>query len=102
PYTSMVDSSSYLGQTPLRIWERTRGFGEETSETMLGTHWASPLSMGLGFVDGKLRIGAADTHFSVNFGGGFRWRNDDFFTGSPRIFGVSVWYDGEDTQLDNW
>jgi hypothetical protein len=69
---------------------------------MLGTHWAAPLSMGLAFVDGNLRIGSADTDFSVNFGGGFRWRNDDFFTGSPRIFGVSVWYDGEDTQLDNY
>ncbi len=102
PFTSVVDSSSYLGQTPLRIWQRTRGYGEETAETMLGTHWAAPLQMGLGFIDGNLRIGNSDTDFSVNFGGGFRWRNDDFFTGSPRIFGVSVWYDGEDTRLNNW
>ncbi len=102
PFESVVDSSSYLGQTPLRVWHRTRGFGEETSETALGTHWATPLQMGLAFVDGNLRIGNADTDFSVNFGVGFRWRNDDFFTDSPRIFGLSVWYDGEDTQLDNY
>ena len=80
------------------IWHRTRGFGEETAETALGTHWATPLTDGLAFIDGQLRVGNTDTDFSVNLGGGFRWRNDDFFTGSPRIFGFSFWYDGEDTQ----
>ncbi|HMO85127.1 MAG TPA: hypothetical protein PKC18_09435, partial [Lacipirellulaceae bacterium] len=102
PFESVVDESSYLGQTPLRIWHSTRGYGQETAETAFGTHWATPTENGLAFVDGQMRVGNADQDFSVNFGGGIRWRQDDFFTGNPRIFGFSVWYDGEDTQLDNW
>jgi hypothetical protein len=102
PFSSVVDNSSYVGQTPLRVALRTRGYGEETTETALGTHWATPLTSGLAFIDGQFRVGNSDTDFSVNLGGGFRWRNDDFFGGSPRIFGVSFWYDGEDTKLDNY
>ncbi len=102
PYQSVLDESAYLGQTPLRIWHRTRGMGEETGETAFGTHWATPTAGGLAFIDGQMRVGNADTDLSVNLGGGIRWRSDDYFTGSPRILGVSVWYDGEDTQLDNY
>ncbi len=102
PFESVVDQSSYLGQTPLRVWHRTRGFGEETAETAFGTHWAMPLTSGLAFMDGQFRVGNSDQDFSGNFGGGVRLRQDDYFTGSPRIFGFSFWYDGEDTQLDNW
>jgi hypothetical protein len=102
PFESVVDQSSYLGQTPLRVWHRTRGYGEETAETAFGTHWATPTSGGLAFMDGQFRVGNSDQDFSVNLGGGFRWRNDDAFTGSPRILGASFWFDGEDTQLDNW
>lgn len=102
PFQSVTDTSSYLGQTPLRVWHTTRSPGQEQSETALGTHWAAPTDGGLIFVDGQFRVGNQDQDFSGNFGVGARWRNDDFFTGSPRIFGLSVWYDGEDTQLDNW
>jgi hypothetical protein len=102
PFQSVTDTSSYLGQTPLRVWHTTRSPGQEQSETALGTHWAAPTDGGLIFVDGQFRVGNQDQEFSGNFGVGARWRNDDFFTGSPRIFGMSVWYDGEDTQLDNW
>lgn len=102
PFTSVVDGQGYLGNTPLRIWHSTRGYGRETSETAFGTHWATPLESGIAFVDGQFRFGNSDTDFSLNLGGGFRWRADDFFTGDPRIFGVSFWYDGEDTKLDNY
>ncbi len=102
PFTSVVDGQSYLGNSPLRIWHRTRGYGEETSETAFGTHWATPLDSGVAFVDGQFRIGNSDTDFSLDLGGGFRWRADDFFTGDPRIFGFSFWYDGEDTKLENY
>jgi hypothetical protein len=102
PYESVLDESAYLGQTPLRIWHRTRGYGEETGETAFGTHWATPTAGGLAFIDGQMRVGNADTDLSINLGGGLRWRSDDYFTGSPRILGFSFWYDGEDTQLDNY
>jgi len=102
PFTSVVDGQSYLGNTPLRIWHRTRGYGTETADTAFGTHWATPLESGIAFVDGQFRVGNSDTDFSLDVGAGFRWRADDFFTGNPRIFGFSFWYDGEDTKLNNF
>jgi hypothetical protein len=101
PFSSVVDGSAYLGNG-FRIWHHTRGYGEETSETALGGRLATPTAGGLAFMDGQFRVGNSDTDFSVNLGGGFRWRNDDYFFDSPRIFGFSFWYDGEDTQLDNY
>jgi hypothetical protein len=101
PFESVVDGNAYLGEG-FRIWHHTRGYGEETAETALGGRLATPTQGGLAFMDGQFRVGNADTDFSVNLGGGFRWRNDDFFFDSPRIFGFSFWYDGEDTQLDNY
>jgi hypothetical protein len=101
PFESVVDGNATLGNG-FRVWHHTRGYGEETSETALGGRLATPTVGGLAFMDGQFRVGNADTDFSVNLGGGFRWRNDDFFFDSPRIFGFSFWYDGEDTQLDNY
>ena len=102
PFDSVVDGSAYVGTTPLRVSGRSRGIGEEQGEMALGTHLATPTLGGVGFVDGQFRVGDQDQDFSLNFGGGLRWRNDDYFFDSPRIFGVSVWYDGEDTRLDNY
>jgi hypothetical protein len=102
PFTSVVDGQSYLGNAPLRLWHRTRGYGEQSGETAFGTHWAAPFGENIGFIDGQFRLADDDTDYSMNAGAGFRWRADDFLTGYPRIFGFSFWYDGEDTENDNY
>jgi hypothetical protein len=91
-----------LGNTPVRVWHRTRGFGEETSETAFGAHGAIPFDSGVLMLDGQLRFGNSDTDLSTNFGLGYRLLTDDLITGNPHILGASVWYDGEDTQLNNY
>ncbi|MBX3425389.1 MAG: hypothetical protein KF688_06895 [Pirellulales bacterium] len=90
-----------VGTAPIRVWHTTRGYGEETAETALGTHWAAETGFGLAFIDGQLRAGNSDSDVSANAGLGFRFFDDGEF-GFPNIFGASIWYDGEDTRLNNW
>lgn len=101
PTATSGAAAARLGTAPLRVWHRTRGYGEETSETALGTHWVLPAWGGQVFVDGQLRAGLSDHDLSTNMGLGYRWMSEGA-NGHPRILGASIWYDGEDTNLDNW
>jgi hypothetical protein len=101
PFTSGAAGRTTLGSTPLRIWHRTEGFGQEASETAFGGRAAVDLAGAVGFMDGQFRI-SNESRFGTNIGGGVRWYADDFLTGAPRILGVTGWYDGQETFLDNY
>jgi hypothetical protein len=62
---------------------------------------AVDLADAIGFVDGQFRI-SNDSQGGGNIGGGFRWLNDSVITGTPRILGVTGWYDGQETTLNNY
>ena len=85
-----------VGTAPVRVWAATKRYGEETQETALGTHLATETGFGLAFIDGQLRTGSSDSDVSANAGLGVRW------LGESAVWGASLWYDGEDTQLNNW
>ena len=99
--TSPAMQRTSLGTTPLRLGHRTEGFGQEASETAIGGRGAVDLAGAVGFVDGQFRI-SNESRFGTNLGGGVRWYGNDFLTGAERIFGVSGWYDGQETVLNNY
>jgi hypothetical protein len=90
-----------LGTTPLRLGHRTESFGQEASETAIGGRGAIDLAGAVGFVDGQFRI-SNESRFGSNVGGGIRWYSDDYLTGAQRILGISGWYDGQETILNNY
>jgi len=101
PFLSGAEGRIFNGTTPLRLWHRTRGYGQEASDTAFGGRLAIDLADAIGFVDGQFRV-SNESRGGGNFGGGFRWINDSLLTGTPRILGVSGWYDGQETLLDNY
>lgn len=101
PFMSGAAERTSFGTTPLRLGHRTEGFGQEASETAIGGRGATDLGGGIGFVDGQFRI-SNESRFGTNLGGGVRWYADDFLTGSPRILGISGWYDGQETVRNNY
>jgi hypothetical protein len=101
PFYSTGSGSTRLGTTPLRIWHRTRGYAQEESDTAIGTRWATDIGTGIAFIDGQFRMSnSADV--GVDIGGGLRWRHSSLLSGEPRVFGVSAWYDGQETNLKNY
>lgn len=101
PFLSGAADRTSFGGTPLRLGHRTESYGQEASETAIGGRGALDLGGGIGFVDGQFRI-SNESRFGANVGGGFRWYADDLLTGAPRILGVSGWYDGQETVLNNF
>ena len=101
PFISSGAGRTYLGTTPLRIWHRTRGYGQEAAETAFGGRAAVDLSDAVGFIDGQFRI-SNESQFGTNIGGGMRWRYDGLLAPGGRILGITGWYDGQETQLDNY
>ncbi|MCA9257948.1 MAG: hypothetical protein KDA61_02055, partial [Planctomycetales bacterium] len=101
PYASQGAGRIRLGNTPLRIWHSTRGYAQEEAETAFGGRLATDIGAGIAFVDGQFRM-SNTSDFGLNVGGGFRWRHTGLLTGDPRIFGVSGWYDGDETNLKNY
>ena len=84
-----------------RLWHKTAGYGQEDSHTAVGGRLSSSLFPGLLFSDGQLKM-ANSRDLGVNIGGGYRFFHRDPLHGSQRIFGVSGWYDGEETPLENY
>jgi hypothetical protein len=102
PFVSEVVTDRMTnGGTPLRLWHRTEGYGLEASETAIGGRGAFDFGGAVGFTDGQFRI-SNESRFGANVGGGFRWYGSDFLVGQPRIFGISGWYDGQETVLNNY
>ncbi|QDS98877.1 beta strand repeat-containing protein [Adhaeretor mobilis] len=101
PYSTSRAGRINLGTTPLRIWHSTRAYGQEDGETAIGGRYAVPNELGVYFFDGQFRESNGG-EFSLNLGGGYRWRYADPFSNATRIFGVSGWYDGQQTVLDNF
>ena len=63
---------------------------------------ARPMDGGIYFLDAQYGI-KHDSEMAVNIGGGLRWLQSDLLKpGGARIFGVSVWYDGEQTSFENY
>ena len=91
-----------LDEDSLRLWHKTRGYGQQNSHTAVGGRISWPaLADGILFFDGQFKM-ANSNEFGVNVGGGARWFHEDLLTGSDRILGVSGWYDGEETPAENY
>jgi hypothetical protein len=90
-----------IGTTPLRIWHSTRGYGQQASETAFGGRLAFDLVDAVGFIDGQFRI-SNESRGGANIGGGVRWVTPGLITSDPRIFGLTGWYDGQETVIGNY
>jgi hypothetical protein len=101
PFITDGAGRTYLGTTPLRIWHRTRGYGQEAAETAFGGRAALDLAGAVGFMDGQFRI-SNESQFGANVGGGVRWQYDGLLAPGGRILGVTGWYDGQETELGNY
>ena len=101
PFVSSGAGTTHVGTTPFRLWHSTRGYAQEESDTAFGGRWATDIGTGIFFVDGQFRM-SNTSDFGMNVGGGFRWWHAGLLTGDPRIFGVSGWYDGDETNRKNY
>jgi hypothetical protein len=95
------NSRLFTGTTPLRLWYQTQGYGQDAAFTSIGGRWAADLSDAIGFVDGNFRIDN-NSKGGGNIGGGFRWFQDGLLLGDPRIWGVSGWYDGQESSINKY
>ncbi|MCA9187568.1 MAG: hypothetical protein KDA99_18195, partial [Planctomycetales bacterium] len=101
PYSvSSSGQMDFFGTTPFRLWHQTAGYGQNASQTMFGGRGAMPVGNGLSFIDAQVKI-TNERALGANIGTGFRWMQAGF-GGSPRILGVSGWYDGEESVLENY
>jgi hypothetical protein len=101
PFESSASGRIYNGTTPLRLWHQTRGYGMEASQTAFGGRLAVDLADAIGFLDGQFRV-SNESQFGMDFGGGFRWMAPSLLTGDTRVFGLTGWYDGQETTLNNY
>ena len=101
PFESSASGRVYNGTTPLRLWHQTRGYGMEASQTAFGGRLAVDLADAIGFMDGQFRV-SNESQFGLDFGGGFRWMAPSLLTGDTRVFGLTGWYDGQETNLNNY
>ncbi|WP_428308219.1 beta strand repeat-containing protein [Lacipirellula sp.] len=101
PFESSASGRIYNGTTPLRLWHQTRGYGMEASQTAFGGRMAVDLVDAIGFLDGQFRV-SNESQFGMDFGGGFRWMAPSLLTGDTRVFGLTGWYDGQETTLNNY
>lgn len=101
PYSLSQSGRINLGTTPLRIWHATRGYAQEQGETAIGGRLARPSEYGIYFGEAQWRESNSG-NFGLNLGFGTRWRYKDPVAGGTRIMGVSGWYDGMETNLDNF
>lgn len=101
PFESSASGRVYNGTTPLRLWHQTRGYGMEASQTAFGGRLAVDLADAIGFMDGQFRV-SNESQFGMDVGGGFRWMAPSLLTGDTRVFGVTGWYDGQETNLNNY
>lgn len=101
PFENSASGRVYNGTTPLRLWHQTRGYGMEASQTAFGGRLAVDLVDAIGFIDGQFRV-SNESQFGLDFGGGFRWMAPSLLTGDMRVFGLTGWYDGQETNLNNY
>lgn len=101
PFENSASGRVYNGTTPLRLWHQTRGYGMEASQTAFGGRLAVDLVDAIGFMDGQFRV-SNESQFGMDIGGGFRWMAPSLLTGDMRVFGVTGWYDGQETNLNNY
>lgn len=101
PFMTGAAGRTMIGTTPLRIWHATRGFGQEASETAFGGRMAFDLTDAVGFIDGQFRL-SNESRGGANIGGGVRWVTPGLITSDPRIFGLTGWYDGQETVIGNY
>lgn len=101
PFESSASGRVYNGTTPLRLWHQTRGYGMEASQTAFGGRLAVDLVDAIGFMDGQFRV-SNESQFGLDFGGGFRWMAPSLLTGGTRVYGLTSWYDGQETNLNNY
>ncbi|MBL9163276.1 MAG: hypothetical protein JNL18_11120 [Planctomycetaceae bacterium] len=101
PFESSASGRVYNGTTPLRLWHQTRGYGMEASQTAFGGRLAVDLADAIGFMDGQFRV-SNESQFGMDVGGGFRWMAPSLLTGDTRVFGITGWYDGQETNLNNY
>ncbi|MBA4106158.1 MAG: hypothetical protein C0485_10390 [Pirellula sp.] len=101
PFESSASGRVYNGTTPLRLWHQTRGYGMEASQTAFGGRLAVDLVDAIGFMDGQFRV-SNESQFGLDFGGGFRWMAPSLLTGDTRVYGLTGWYDGQETNLNNY
>ncbi len=101
PFESSASGRVYNGTTPLRLWHQTRGYGMEASQTAFGGRLAVDLADAIGFIDGQFRV-SNESQFGLDFGGGFRWMAPGLFAGDTRVYGITGWYDGQETNLNNY
>ena len=101
PFESSASGRVYNGTTPLRLWHQTRGYGMEASQTAFGGRLAVDLVDAVGFLDGQFRV-SNESQFGIDFGGGFRWMDQSLITGANRVYGITGWYDGQETNLNNY
>lgn len=101
PFENSASGRVYNGTTPLRLWHQTRGYGMEASQTAFGGRLAVDLADAIGFMDGQFRV-SNESQFGLDIGGGFRWMGPSLLTGDTRVFGVTGWYDGQETNLNNY
>ena len=101
PFETSASGRVYNGTTPLRLWHQTRGYGMEASQTAFGGRLAVDLVDAVGFMDGQFRV-SNESQFGLDIGGGFRWMGPSLLTGDTRVYGVTGWYDGQETNLNNY
>lgn len=101
PFENSASGRVYNGTTPLRLWHTTRGYGMEASQTAFGGRLAVDLADAIGFMDGQFRV-SNESQFGIDFGGGFRWMAPSLLTGDTRVYGLTSWYDGQETNLNNY
>jgi hypothetical protein len=90
----LYNGAANWGDVLFRFQYHTESYGEEQGQTGIGFNKTWLMNNWAIFGDGSLRWDTNEIP-SPSFGGGVRFIYKDLLTQQDRIFGASVWYDGD-------
>ncbi len=104
PFTDVYQAAFGSRDLAFRLSYDTERYGQDNGQFGIGVQGHRPIQRGVLLYSGQYNIDFGDAErMGFDVGGGFRVLHQDIFgTGRTRVFGATLWYDGLETDIDNY